>query len=407
MGLAASQVRLLQLTSRQHRIEYQAQKIQAQKLQLSNESDTVYNNYMRALDAKKVQYKYVETDGTVSYKDATFNAMFSGYNADIQNQYALQILNGEDAGKFYVTQAMRDGIGVYTETDKTNKTNAYKQSIDFYIDNVQQDGQYDINKFKTMIGQISQGLVADAYFDSYTPTVDNPIFGNDIDQTNFGTNTTDFNEFNNNTFEYQQKYFMKYILGVSENTELTSQNVNELGAIYYNKIYAAKMMGEDLSYMSDTNKPWESPTLQFIADNSSSDEFKYYEQLSSVIQSGNGVVIFDNSYADDYEWLTNMLANGEVMLHKFDPEAGDDFSGAWTEVAVATDLMLQEVADEKELKKAEAVYEAENARINRKDAQYDTLLSQTETERNAIKTEMESLKTVRNENIEKTFKLFS
>ena len=50
MGLAASQVRLLQLTSRQHRIEYQAQKIQAQKLQLANESDAAYNTLIMITD---------------------------------------------------------------------------------------------------------------------------------------------------------------------------------------------------------------------------------------------------------------------------------------------------------------------------------------------------------------------
>ena len=140
------------------------------------------------------------------------------------------------------------------------------------------------------------------------------------------------------------------------------------------------------------------------------EEFSYYVNLyAALTESGaNGVKVFDTAnYGDDYEWLTNMLANGEILLHKYDAEAGDDGKGAWMEVAVSTDSMLQEVADEKILKKAEAEYEAETSRINRKDTQYDTLLSQTETERNAIKTEMDSLKQVRNDNIEKTFKLFS
>ena len=102
-----------------------------------------------------------------------------------------------------------------------------------------------------------------------------------------------------------------------------------------------------------------------------------------------------------------MLANGDVMLHKWENEGGDDGKGDWSEVSVSTDTLLSEVANEKELKKAEATYEAETTRINRKDTQYDTLLSQTETERSAIKTEIDSLKTVRSDNIDKTFKLFS
>ncbi len=304
MGLAATQVRLLQLTSRQHRIEYQAQRIQAQKLQLSNESDRVYNEYMTALDAKKVQYKYVETDGTVSYKDATFNTMFGGYNKGVQIPYALEILNGEDAGKFYVANATME---------KAYNDNKNWAAVD-----------------KTVLET------------EYNVTIDD-----------------------NNIEEYQKKYmgekFAEQYLGKAE----ADCDVEEFS--YYVNLYAA------------------------------------------LTESGaNGVKVFDTAnYGDDYEWLTNMLANGEVLLHKYDAEAGDDGKGAWMEVAVSTDSMLQEVADEKELKKAEAVYEAETSRINRKDTQYDTLLSQTETERNAIKTEMDSLKQVRNDNIEKTFKLFS
>ena len=57
MGLASSQARLLQLTSRMHQIEYKAAKLEAQKLQMANESTRVYNDYLEALDSTKVQYK--------------------------------------------------------------------------------------------------------------------------------------------------------------------------------------------------------------------------------------------------------------------------------------------------------------------------------------------------------------
>lgn len=267
MGLAATQVRLLQLTSRQHRIEYQAQKIQAQKLQLSNESDAAYNTYMAALDSKKIQYKYVETDGSISYKDATFNNMFGGYNAGVQNLYALE--------------RVKTGTLIVKDNIKNN---------------------FDTN------------------FDNKDKFVDEAC----IDKT------------------------------------------DESERAYYENLY-------DLLS-------------------------SYGKDKLETMQGG---------YGDSSEWLTNMLANGDVMLHKWENEGGDDGKGAWGEVSVSTDTLLSEVANEKELKKAEATYEAETTRINRKDTQYDTLLSQTETERSAIKTEIDSLKTVRSDNIDKTFKLFS
>ena len=57
MGMASSQARLLSLTSRQHSIELKAQVLQAQKLQLANDSDAAYDNYVKTLDATKLQTK--------------------------------------------------------------------------------------------------------------------------------------------------------------------------------------------------------------------------------------------------------------------------------------------------------------------------------------------------------------
>jgi len=75
--------------------------------------------------------------------------------------------------------------------------------------------------------------------------------------------------------------------------------------------------------------------------------------------------------------------------------------------SVSTETCVQEVEDTKRLKKAEAKYEADMARINAKDRRYDTELSVCENERNAIKSEMETLKSVARDNVERTFKLFS
>ena len=45
-------------------------------------------------------------------------------------------------------------------------------------------------------------------------------------------------------------------------------------------------------------------------------------------------------------------------------------------------------------------------RIDMKDRKFDQDLAAMETERNAIKQEMETLKTVAKDNVERTFKLF-
>ncbi len=306
MGLAASQVRLLQLTSRQHRIEYQAQKIQAQKLQLANESDAAYNTYMAALDAKKVQYKYIDKYGNITYKDANYNTMFKWHKSDdengVQNLYALERV-----------------------------------------------------KTGTLILDSNTIKVAKDIFNKPTPTYSDVV-----------TKLTEYKDlteaaYNEDADKYNHEY-LRYLFS----QQITNSSTDVAMLDYYNNLF-----DKISEYGVDKLEP------------------------------------MNVAYAESSEWLTNMLANAEVILLKWEVEGGDDGKGAWTESSVSTDLLLQEVSDEKELKKAEATYEAETTRINRKDAQYDTLLSQTETERSAIKTEMDSLKQVRNDNIDKTFKLFS
>ena len=75
MGMSSSQARLLSLTARMHDIERKAQKVQAEKLRLANESDRVYDEYIAALDAKKLQYKAIGANGAITFRDATLNAL--------------------------------------------------------------------------------------------------------------------------------------------------------------------------------------------------------------------------------------------------------------------------------------------------------------------------------------------
>ena len=109
--------------------------------------------------------------------------------------------------------------------------------------------------------------------------------------------------------------------------------------------------------------------------------------------------------------ITNLINSGDVTIVAKDKNGvfhQEDYQFfADHETSVSTNTGLQEVTDEVELKKAEAKYEADMKRIDLKDRKYDTDLAALDTERNAIKQEMETLKTVAKDNVERTFKLFS
>ncbi len=137
---------------------------------------------------------------------------------------------------------------------------------------------------------------------------------------------------------------------------------------------------------------------------------------------GNGIDI-TNALANDFSTLlVNLVNSGNVTIATSFGTTTDSLDGwqytnqfyqpsnpnfADYETSVATNTGLQEVTDEVNLKKAEAKYEADMKRIDMKDRKYDTDLAAMDAERNAVKQEMETLKTVAKDNVERTFKLFS
>ncbi len=238
MGLAASQARLLNLTARMHDIEYKAQNLEAQKLQMANESDKVYSEYEEALNATKIQSKKVLQDGSITFEDATGESL-------AKQGYSFEVAYGNNKGKVY-------------------------NSLNAAVAELKLDGTF-----------------------------------------------------------------------------------------------------------TDTN-----------------------EALTNFINSG--FIVLVKVQDKDGKQVTT-YTNGDTVE---DLKKAEGTCGTY-ELNIATDTNLQEVSDEIDLKKAEAKYEADMRKINQKDKKFDTDLAALEAERNAIKTEIDTLKTVAKDNVDRTYKLFS
>lgn len=246
MGLSASQARLLNLTARMHDIEYKAQNLEAQKLQMANESQQVYSEYETALNKTKIQQKGISESGATFFQNVTA--------ADLKDAgYSFEIAVGDDTIKGTV----------YSTMDKAIEKLSEKKLID--------------------------------------------------------------------------------------------------------------------------------DTGTFVGTN---------EQVTNFINEGYIVLV--KVVDKDNKRVVNFI-DGDSLKNIQGTEAT---SGSY-EVNVATDTGLQEVTDEVDLKKAEAKYESDMRKINSKDAKFDTDLAALESERNAIKTEMETLKSVAKDNVDRTYKLFS
>ena len=95
MGMSASQARLLSLTSRQHDIEYKAQKIEAQKLQMANESNKVYQEYENVLNSTKIQAATIGSNGNTVFADANLNMIENAAGAKAAKTLYLKNTNND------------------------------------------------------------------------------------------------------------------------------------------------------------------------------------------------------------------------------------------------------------------------------------------------------------------------
>ena len=183
-----------------------------------------------------------------------------------------------------------------------------------------------------------------------------------------------------------------------EATKVQVKAITKDGALTYNNINSYDDLtkaGYRLYYVTENNGKATYNEFQENAANATADGEVKVTKLTSEI-------------------LTNLINSGTFVLAKrgtagnVSPDAADyvDFTNEQL-TSVATNTGLREVSDETNLKKAEAKYEADMKKIDNKDKKYDTDLAALETERNAVKEEMETLKTVAKENVERTFKLFS
>ncbi len=154
-----------------------------------------------------------------------------------------------------------------------------------------------------------------------------------------------------------------------------------------------------------------------VMENKAKTETNYISNKYLLTPENENYIVVADEILNNNEKLTDAINEGYIILQSLEVPFNETFSGIHDEMkyktckfrdtSVTVDTKMEEVADEKNLKKAEADYEAKMRAIDRKDRHYDTQLAALETERNAIKQEMDTLKTVAKDNVERTFKLFS
>lgn len=392
MGLAASQARLLTITARMHDVEYQAQNIMNQKIELATQEDAAYSEYCAALDAKKIQVAFTNGN-TTQYVDATFKSVCAYDETGCRRgQYAL---TDAQSGMMVVEDEVYDNY-----QDYSNDRYSFAWAMLGFIEG----GDYSDFSWGDRWGN-NVGINAgegDEGADGHSL-----LLMTDAEEVVYQRHSSD-NVLSAAYDGYQQSLAGGDLQKQKEAIEYFRETLysnSSWRAEIYDVMRLDKTEDKESSIL---NKSYVNGFPEEF-DESLKDKFEYYLTLFDGIQQAGGCISI-SEYSDgstDNQWFNNVINSGRAILNIYTPTG---MNKGWNETSVSTSIRenyLREAKDETDLKKAEAKYEHELNQIKKKDAKFDQDLQKLETERTALKTEMDSIKKVKDDNIERTFGIFS
>ena len=420
--MSASQARLLTLTNRLHDIEYKAQNIQAQKLALATQQDALYQEYCDALDAQNIMVARVDGAGNKSFVKASY-ATVCKYNSSQPAQFALKDTN---TGKILVdseTKEMWDKFGndpysfawAMLGFDQNFAYDDWNGDQILNPDLEAQQGQFvglNVSNWNLTDAEDEEGNQIGTH-----GAQQGYMHKNDDGTTNVYMTQAEwcaYNDIVTNNKTGAPELIAKY----EELTKAVANNdpqdeIQQKFDAFRKQLYSTANMETIFSFMNASKNHDDSANASLYQDAIWGDfaaEFKYYENLWTAINNAGGCVELEPTQeigetAED--WFQYAVESGNAVIMQYTSSGSKQ---GWSDTSVATNTnsgYLKSEEDDTELKKAEAKYEHELKKINKKDANYDTELSKLETERTAITTEMDSIKSVKDENIDRTFNVFN
>jgi len=424
MGMASSQARLLMITSRLHDVELRAQQLQNAKLQLSTQQDAAYEEYQEALDATTLTMATINGANT-SNLVGTFNSIFAlgaSRPANMSTNNSGYILL-DSRGRVVVEDEVYEGYQNYVSAGggDMHMNNAYQFA--WYMVEGEHDGHYfdwlqpsllqeAINEvFSEHAGEMATifNNACEALYEAYgslDPSDPNHTYVDPSDPNipswetggwwNPTSGTPDFTR----VLTYTQ-WENGHLCNPFTNDQLDAFNTlinyfwSHYGQQVFNKLDEGAANIEGGEYNNQ--------------------EFNYYVRIYNAIQQHGGCISItdfdgpDGSAANNSEWLTNMIQSGQLYIEigTVDNQGGFTLDG----ISVSSDVNLSYTQttqiDSVALAKAEAKYEHEMKTIDRKDKKFDVELGKLDTERSALTKQVDSIKKVSDDNIERTFGIFS
>lgn len=370
MGMSASQARLLSITARLTDNENTGQDISYAKIRLTDKMDQLNADYLEALKATKLTVLTGFNDSQEVYTDISY-ALMTGYNTVA-------------AGKQYVV-TNNDGEVLVTEAIK-KAYEAGNGDLNIFLANLGYS-QADLDITKDSADENDKILAKqkvheawDAYLTSVGLEFEDEEHGLEFGYTSFGAGA--FSGYPTYTFEGKTKA-LNYEGATQDQRRLYDYAV-ALTEAYYGDSGSAK-------------------TLKTAVDPENQAYISYLTNIFNKIQqSGYYTEKEPNKTINDNTWFEEQLRKGNLQLEYY--SATDK---KFVSTSIDSDSAIQEVEDEREIAIVQQQYEMDLAEVEKKDNQFDLELRKLDTEHNALQTEYDSVKSVIDKNVEKTFNIFS
>lgn len=432
MGMAASQARYVQLTARKANCEYEGQQINQARTNLANEVAGLFNDMLRlelpevpsTSDYTTEQYSY--TDGNNEYVIDSWKQT-SSYDGDrnyvVTSHYIRDIYQGAQkklrdpqvqADKNYsdyvntVSSATKNADNSYTLIDQNNITLNYS-SVSNINDAILAE---QLEKFKTAIGNpaLSNDSIVgyqegSTWHFALNAELDNIVDGNantysDYAETAFPTyiGNNRLNELTSLT-EAQITELTQIVQDIPDNNISNYFTLNADGSYNYtgSGLYSFSMNG--LNYFTsydDLMLSYNNPQLT-TSPIDNQQELLYYNASyipTKVSMTGNAVIETDESGR-----FASVRFDNDSNIYSLNFETVTDdvaYQNAMNEYEHAVQVYHKTIED----------INAKTSTIQKEDQQLELKLAQLDTEQKAIAAEMESVKKVIGDSIEKIFKTF-
>ena len=406
MGMAASQARLLCITARIHDVEYQAQSIQNAKTQLATLSDAAYREYLRELEDTTLTISTSADNRVV----ANFNTLCSRNRVRSADgkEYAIR----DNNGKLLVEKEIAEGYKNFMT--EAGRKDAYSFAM-YMINGSSFNGYYTYDKEKPENEQHIQGEEAIQFAEEFVykdiiSRSENTSLQNKHDRIleiiqKAYDNSGSIEEFTNVNIYDPDAYVVTY-----GDTTLQKEYKEALASYKESlyKGYAGEIYAKANETILDENYD--------VEEDFNSELFNYFMSIYKQIETCGGCKSisdfngFNGDAASNEEWLSAMIQSGQFSIEIVSKDKTTgliDMQGTSPSSDISLSYTNTTEIDSKAMRIAEAKYEHELKKIDDQDKKYDLTLSKLDTERSALKTQIDSIKKVIDDNIERTFGIFS